>query len=175
MPPAKSNKKLSSRDIEVFKRWIEQGAKWQDHWSFIKPTSSPLPKVSNRTWAKNGIDYFSLAHGMGLSWEVTFHPGVTTAQAAMARAEQDVMRHAGSNDAETEIVPGFYEWGDEFVYAVLKVGGEPGGEFFFARYGATTVSLSLSGVYFFEGAQFHQLVDRALSNLLFYHPEAAHE
>ena len=144
----------------------------------------PITDSNTATWVKDlgpdgalrlAYDYFSLAHGMGLSWEVTFHPGVTTAQAAMARAEQDVMRHAGSNDAETEIVPGFYEWGDESVFAVLKVGGEPGGEFFFARYGATTVSLSLSGVYFFEGAQFHQLVDRALSNLLFYHPVDVHE
>ena len=40
---------------------------------------------------------------------------------------------------------------------------------------AATVSLSLAGIYFYEGAQFHQLVDRALSNLLFYHPADLHE
>ena len=74
-----------------------------------------------------------------------------------------------------ERVEGFYEWGDEALFAVVKVSGEAGGNFFFARYGATTVSLSLVGVYFFDGAEFHRLVGPALSNLLFYHPAGTHE
>lgn len=60
MPPAKSGRKLSSRDIEILTRWIEQGAKWQPHWSYIPPSRSPLPKVKNRSWPKTQIDHFIL-------------------------------------------------------------------------------------------------------------------
>ena len=37
MPPADSGRKLSAEQIELVRRWIEQGAKWQGHWSFIPP------------------------------------------------------------------------------------------------------------------------------------------
>ena len=37
MPPADSGKKLTSRQIELIRRWIEQGAQWQRHWSFLPP------------------------------------------------------------------------------------------------------------------------------------------
>src|SRR4051812_47840839 len=33
MPPAKSGKKLTKPQIELFKRWIQQGADWQGHWA----------------------------------------------------------------------------------------------------------------------------------------------
>src|SRR5206468_238067 len=33
MPPPKSGKKaLTPQEIDLLKRWIAQGAKWQDHW-----------------------------------------------------------------------------------------------------------------------------------------------
>src|SRR3954471_21977432 len=37
MPPAYSGLTLSDRDIETLRTWIAQGAKWQQHWSFIPP------------------------------------------------------------------------------------------------------------------------------------------
>ena len=48
MPPSSGNKSLSPRDIAVLKRWIEQGAKWQGHWAFIKPTK-PIPPLADAT------------------------------------------------------------------------------------------------------------------------------
>src|ERR1700730_6858198 len=35
MPPDKHNKPLSKDQIEVLRRWIEQGAKYEKHWSLI--------------------------------------------------------------------------------------------------------------------------------------------
>ena len=52
---------LSEKEIDLFKRWIRQGAKWQDHWAYIPPKPYSLPKVKNRQWPQNGIDHFILA------------------------------------------------------------------------------------------------------------------
>lgn len=35
MPPAKSGKTLTPRDIELIKKWIEQGARYEGHWAFL--------------------------------------------------------------------------------------------------------------------------------------------
>ena len=37
MPPAGHPIKLTPRQIDLVKRWIEQGAKWQKHWAFLPP------------------------------------------------------------------------------------------------------------------------------------------
>src|SRR5438105_5264030 len=60
MPPAKSGKKLTKRQIELFRRWIEQGGKWQKHWSLIPPQRPLVPKVSDSPWPVNAIDSFIL-------------------------------------------------------------------------------------------------------------------
>jgi hypothetical protein len=61
MPPAKHGKDLTAREVDLFKRWIEQGAKWQGHWSLIPPRRPALPKVAAKSWPLNPIDYFILA------------------------------------------------------------------------------------------------------------------
>ena len=61
MPPAYlGHDKLSTAEIDVIRRWIEQGAPWQKHWSFIPPERGELPKVSNSGWARNPIDHHVL-------------------------------------------------------------------------------------------------------------------
>src|SRR5438445_5087138 len=41
MPPVYLGlEKLSAREIELIRRWIEQGANWQPHWSFT-PVNRP--------------------------------------------------------------------------------------------------------------------------------------
>src|SRR5262249_46917040 len=37
MPPAKSGRKLTPGQVEVLRRWVAQGAKWQKHWAFLPP------------------------------------------------------------------------------------------------------------------------------------------
>jgi hypothetical protein len=60
MPLASSGRTLSPRQIELIRRWIEQGAKWQKHWSFLPPERPPLPAVRETRWPRNPIDYFVL-------------------------------------------------------------------------------------------------------------------
>ena len=61
MPPAYSKKKLSEDQIDVLKRWIEQGASWDRHWSFQTLKRPELPTVKREEWSRNGIDRFILA------------------------------------------------------------------------------------------------------------------
>ena len=61
MPPAAlGHEKLTDREINLIRRWIEQGARWLKHWSFIPPKRPGLPRVKTRDWPRNGIDYFVL-------------------------------------------------------------------------------------------------------------------
>ncbi len=61
MPPASENKPLSAAQKDILKRWIEQGATFEQHWSF-RPVSRPsLPSVKNMAWPKTPIDHFILA------------------------------------------------------------------------------------------------------------------
>src|SRR5438445_10617499 len=53
MPPLKSGKKLSSGQIELIRRWIEEGAKWSQHWSFTPPVRPSTPEVRHRQWVRN--------------------------------------------------------------------------------------------------------------------------
>ena len=73
MPPAWSAYKLSESEIELIRRWIQQGAVWEKHWSFVPPKRRPLPEVVHRDWPRNSIDNFVLAHleheGLGPSSE----------------------------------------------------------------------------------------------------------
>src|SRR5437588_10991547 len=47
MPPVKARKQLKPAQIELIRRWIEEGAPWEEHWAFVPPKLSPLPKVHN--------------------------------------------------------------------------------------------------------------------------------
>src|SRR4029078_11847881 len=58
MPPPKTGKKLSSAQIELFKKWIDQGAKWEMHWAFQKPVRPEVPQVKNKSWPRNEVDNF---------------------------------------------------------------------------------------------------------------------
>ena len=49
MPPVESEKSLSPEQIDLLRRWIEQGAKWSQHWAFIPPVRPELPGTSLQT------------------------------------------------------------------------------------------------------------------------------
>ena len=61
MPPESSHKVLTDAQKELLKQWIEQGAAWKQHWSFVPVTRPPLPVVKGQSWVKNSIDAFILA------------------------------------------------------------------------------------------------------------------
>src|SRR6267143_850125 len=60
MPPPWSGRSLTAKQIELFRRWIDQGAKWQSHWAFEPPKRPTVPQVKDQTWPENAIDKFTL-------------------------------------------------------------------------------------------------------------------
>ena len=52
MPPEDSNRSLTGKEKALIKKWVEQGAKYEDHWSFVPPKKSPVPAD------KNPVDHF---------------------------------------------------------------------------------------------------------------------
>jgi hypothetical protein len=60
MPPPSSNLKLTQHEINLIEKWIKQGAKYEKHWAFVAPKKSSIPKVEQKDWPKNEIDYFVL-------------------------------------------------------------------------------------------------------------------
>src|SRR4029453_4649717 len=43
MPPPKTNKKLTAAQIATLKKWVDDGATWGTHWSFVKPIRPETP------------------------------------------------------------------------------------------------------------------------------------
>jgi len=60
MPPLETNKPLTADEIKKLTAWIEQGATWEDHWSFSAPKRPELPEVKQVAWSQNEIDAFIL-------------------------------------------------------------------------------------------------------------------
>ncbi len=60
MPPKAAGKRLKPEEIEKLRRWIDQGAKWKGHWSYLKVERPGLPPVSKPGWPKTPIDYLIL-------------------------------------------------------------------------------------------------------------------
>ena len=61
MPPAASNRKLLPEQINLLKRWIDEGAVWGKHWAYETPVQPLLPTVKLANWPRNPIDGFVLA------------------------------------------------------------------------------------------------------------------
>lgn len=61
MPPPGSGKHLTAQDIERLKKWVQQGAPYAKHWSYVKPVRPALPVVAQNDWPKTAIDFFLLA------------------------------------------------------------------------------------------------------------------
>jgi hypothetical protein len=52
--------RLTTDEIKLFSKWIEQGAKYEKHWAFVAPVKEALPEVDHSKWVKNEIDPFIL-------------------------------------------------------------------------------------------------------------------
>jgi mono/diheme cytochrome c family protein len=61
MPPAATGNTVDDKQVDAIRRWIDQGAKWETHWSYTSPKRPEVPKVKNPAWVKNPIDNFVLA------------------------------------------------------------------------------------------------------------------
>jgi hypothetical protein len=60
MPPVEADRQLSPEQIELIRKWIEQGAEWKQHWAFAPIKKSSLPITDS--WIENAIDSFTLAY-----------------------------------------------------------------------------------------------------------------
>src|SRR5438046_85582 len=72
MPPAKTGKQLKPEQIALLKQWIDQGARWTEHWAWTAPQRPVVPPLTNvrgydgrsvrgSDGARNPIDNFILA------------------------------------------------------------------------------------------------------------------
>jgi Protein of unknown function (DUF1549)/Protein of unknown function (DUF1553)/Planctomycete cytochrome C len=52
---------LPQAQIDLLRRWIKQGAKWEDHWAFVAPKPQVLPEVKRKAWVRRPLDQFILA------------------------------------------------------------------------------------------------------------------
>jgi mono/diheme cytochrome c family protein len=59
MPP--KGEPLTPAQIATLKKWIDQGAKYEEHWSFVPPRQVLPPAVKNTAWVCNAIDNFVLS------------------------------------------------------------------------------------------------------------------
>ncbi len=62
MPPSEFGKPLTPAEIATLKRWVQEGGKYAQHWSYAKPIRAEIPAASApyANWPKNAIDNFAL-------------------------------------------------------------------------------------------------------------------
>lgn len=58
MPPIGSGHELTEQQIDILKRWIQQGAEYQLHWAFVPPTRPALPDSAKSDSSVHPIDAF---------------------------------------------------------------------------------------------------------------------
>ncbi|MFN3242623.1 MAG: DUF1553 domain-containing protein [Planctomycetota bacterium] len=61
MPPPDCDDALKPAEVEVLRKWIAEGAGWQEHWAFVPPKRPATPPVQDGDWTRNDIDAFVLA------------------------------------------------------------------------------------------------------------------
>ncbi len=60
MPPEKSHKELSKKEVELLTRWIQEGAPYEAFWAYEEPVKHPVPEVKGSDWPKGWVDSFIL-------------------------------------------------------------------------------------------------------------------
>ncbi len=61
MPPPKTGKKLTPREVELLEAWVAGGANYAGHWAYTKPTRPPPPPVKTPGWPRTPVDHFIAA------------------------------------------------------------------------------------------------------------------
>jgi Protein of unknown function (DUF1553)/Protein of unknown function (DUF1549)/Planctomycete cytochrome C len=61
MPPPGSNRRLSDAEKRLLEQWIQEGAVYEPHWSFVAPQRPTEPAVRRSDWVRTPIDRFVLA------------------------------------------------------------------------------------------------------------------
>jgi hypothetical protein len=62
MPPADSNvPPLTADEVALLRRWIDEGATFEVHWSYVPPRKPAVPAAGDEGWARGPIDQFVAA------------------------------------------------------------------------------------------------------------------
>ncbi|MEY3174669.1 MAG: hypothetical protein RLZZ436_2583 [Planctomycetota bacterium] len=62
MPPPEFGAPLTADEQALLREWIQQGAPFAKHWSYVAPErpSVPAPSTAHTAWPRNAIDHFIL-------------------------------------------------------------------------------------------------------------------
>ncbi|MGI9472489.1 MAG: DUF1549 domain-containing protein, partial [Rubripirellula sp.] len=60
MPPPESGKRLTEPQIELLKRWVDEGAVYEPYWAYVDPKPQVTPTVDD-AWALDPLDQFVIA------------------------------------------------------------------------------------------------------------------
>jgi hypothetical protein len=58
MPPPASKLSLTSEEKRLLKLWVEQGAEYKPHWAFSPVAETKVPRLADKSHARNAIDAF---------------------------------------------------------------------------------------------------------------------
>ncbi|MDF1800946.1 MAG: DUF1549 domain-containing protein [Planctomycetota bacterium] len=61
MPPPHAKLTLTSDEVDLIARWIDAGAAYPTHWSFVRPERHAAPAVGDSAWPRDDLDRFVLA------------------------------------------------------------------------------------------------------------------
>lgn len=60
-PPGSHRNELTEDEVGLLRRWVDAGAAYEEHWSFVPPTRPALPAALGASWPRGPIDRFVLA------------------------------------------------------------------------------------------------------------------
>src|SRR5688572_5962107 len=58
MPPAEFTKKLTTKQKELIRRWVAEGAEYQPHWLYVPLARPQVPTMKDPALVANAIDAF---------------------------------------------------------------------------------------------------------------------
>ena len=58
MPPPAPGNELKQEEVQLLEQWIEQGAEYQSHWSFVQPQRAEVSVATSGSKIRNPIDEF---------------------------------------------------------------------------------------------------------------------
>jgi hypothetical protein len=61
MPPRQAGEPLTEAERALFKRWIEEGAPWSEHWAYRPPERRAPPVLEGESWVRDPLDRWVLA------------------------------------------------------------------------------------------------------------------
>ena len=60
MPPLESELTVSYREIALIAKWLDEGSKWKEHWSFFPIQNQQVPEIENECVIR-GVSFETIA------------------------------------------------------------------------------------------------------------------